>query len=138
MSTEKYIGDPSLKEPLQISSLPVESDLYSYISGTIGANSQLNILWTATPDRPQLSLWNFAFTINLGVDDADHAWPNGASLNTDQQSLYVMMIPDAVTADDLLNIKQNKVVCRNNSASSIPFFFYFKAYTVSTAVGVNT
>lgn len=136
--TEIFIGDPSLKSPILISSIPTDPTVFSLSSGTLAATSQLNIIWTTTAARPQLSLWNFLMTMRFGVNDSDHDWPNGSGLTGNQAIVEISMHTDALISDDTQNLRRNKIIVKNTSADSFPYWNYFKAYTFATSVGVQS
>lgn len=132
---ELFNSDPSFKYPILISSIPVDPDTYSYTTGTVPATSQLTISWTSTASRPQLSLWNFLFSMRFGTDDLAHQWPNGASLTSNQATVEVSMHTDLASSYDPLNKRVNRIVVKNTSADTFSYFCYFKSYTFATSVG---
>lgn len=137
MDNELFISDPSFKYPILISTIPVDPDTYSFASGSIPANSQTTIVWVTTASRPQLSLWNFHFTIRFGTDDDAHKWPNGGSLTGNQISTEVSMFTDALDSYDPVNNRVNKIVIKNTSADTFNYYCYFKSYTFATSVGIQ-
>lgn len=133
-----YIGDPSLKEPLLISTIPAELDLASFISGSIAANSIININWTTYPDKPQLSLYNVHFTVRLGTNSAGYEWPYGASIISTAHNYEIHHHIDIVRTDYLRNRITTVMILKNNTASPINYYCFFKTLTFATSMGVTT
>lgn len=132
-----YIGDPSLKTPLLISSIPAELDLASFLAGSIAANSIFIITWEVIPDKPQLSLYNVHFTVRLGTNSAGYEWPYGASIIGTADDYEITHHIDIVRTDYLRNRIATVMVLKNNTASPINFYCFFKTLTFATSMGVN-
>lgn len=135
--TDLHIGDPSLKYPILISSIPTAVDEYSVVSGTVSASSQFTIRWLTSPANKQLTLWDFHWEVRLGTDEADSVWPDGFNLTANQALTQIYAFTDAVESDDETNTRVNKITIRNESASTFSFFMYFKSYSFASAVGVS-
>jgi hypothetical protein len=135
---EIYVRDPSLKKPLLISSIPSEIGMYSFISGTVGANSQVNFIWTTEPDSPQLSLWNFHWTLRLDADAPDNEWPYGSNIIAAASFFEAWGFTDALRSNDLTNQRVNIIVLKNLTAGPADYFLYFKSYSFANSIGATT
>lgn len=133
--SETYLNDTSFKYPIQVSSIPSTVDLYSFTSGTLPANTALIITWTTTPATPQLSLWNFHWSVRLGADNANNNWPDGTSLTANQANTEINMHTSALLSNDRTNVRKNKLVMKNSSADSFGYYNYFKSYSFAPSVG---
>ena len=135
INTETLVGDPSVNKPILISSVPTGSNFFSFTSGTLPASTQLTIVWTTTPAQPQLSLWNFHYTVRFGADTAGKEWPNGSGLTADQSNIIVTNFTEALESNDKFNVRINKIVMRNPTATPQTFYMYFKSFSFANSVG---
>lgn len=132
---EVYITDLSLNKPIKIGSIPAALATYSLLNGTMNANTIHTITWTTTPSQPQLSLWNFAWTVRFGTNAANYEWPLGSSLTTNQKNVDISYYRDAISANESINRVVHKIIMRNSSADTFSYYNYVKAYTFATSVG---
>lgn len=137
MEPELYQQDPSYKQPILISTIPTDPALASLTSGTVNANSQFNIMWTTYPDNPQLSLYNSHWTIRLGTNAAGYEWPYGANVLATSNNYEISSHTDIVRTDYLRNRIYTVIVLKNNTASPVNFWCYFKTLTFASSMGVS-
>lgn len=138
MNPEVYIGDPSIKEPILISTIPPNPALANLYAGSVNANSQFNVLWTTYPDKPQLSLYNVHYTVRLGTNATGWEWPYGASILPTCTEYEISHHIDIVGTDYLRNRIYTVIAIKNNTGSPINFWCYFKTLTFATSMGVST
>ncbi|HYH16809.1 MAG TPA: hypothetical protein VD794_16370, partial [Flavisolibacter sp.] len=121
-----YNGDPSLKEPILISTIPYNPASFSGLTGTISANGLFSLLWTIVPDKPQLSLYNIHFSVRFGQNLPGYEWPYGDNINANNYTI-VSNFTDLLGTDYLNNRIYYPVVLKNNTASPVTFWCYMKA-----------
>ena len=138
MAVDIYVGDPSLKEPPLITMIPSGIDQASLATGTINANSQVNILWTTFPDKPQLSLYNAHFTVRLGANLSGREWPYGIALPSSAFNYEISSHTDIIQTDYLLNRICTVIVMKNLTGSPVDYWCFFKTLTFATSMGVST
>lgn len=107
---------------------------------TIVANSVFSWQVTITPTNKALSIWNLAYDVLIDSStDTTFAWPWGTSVTgTMAQKIDIISWMSYIKSDDNANKRIFIVTIRNNDSVSHTTYMYWKAYTMSTSIGITS